>query len=562
MAVIVFYESTPIDQFQLTEGLKPTDHYWEFVEKTLSPDTINKEAEVISVFTHSVVTKELMDKMPKLRLIATRTTGYDHIDIDHATDRGIAVVNVPDYGDNTVAEHAFSLLLSLSRKLLSTVAATKQGSYSISEHTGFDLHKKTIGIIGMGRIGKNAAKIAKGFGMNVLAYDIYENEKAAQTIGFNYVSLEKLLEKSDIISLHTPLTPDNYYLINSSTIKRMKRGTILINTARGELVENRSLIGALESGQIAAAGLDAVAGERYINRIDMTHVITNNATAPHVFQQVAEVCALQHMPNVIITPHSAFNTTEAIKRINETTVENIIKFWYDVTPNKISTKRHSGRFVIFRHGESEWNALGKWTGTTDVHLSNKGVQDSANMGKQLKDLRIDFGYISEQVRTKETIEAYMNGSKQLAIPYETTKALNERDYGIYTGMHKDAIEKIIGKEAYDNLRRSWAGPVEGGESLRDVYERVIPFYLRIILPRIRHGQNVLLVAHGNSIRALIKYIENISDDEIGKTEMLQDAALVYEVDAEGRMADKETVELQAPAVHEDDPDRPKPSPRI
>jgi 2,3-bisphosphoglycerate-dependent phosphoglycerate mutase len=176
-------------------------------------------------------------------------------------------------------------------------------------------------------------------------------------------------------------------------------------------------------------------------------------------------------------------------------------------------------------------------------LSQKGLQDAAALGAKLKDVHFDYAYISQQVRTKETLEAIMNSSDQLDLPSESSAAINERDYGVYTGMNKDKVEHAIGKKAFDDLRRSWSSPVEGGESLRDVYQRAIPFYLRIILPCVRHGQNVLVIAHGNSIRSLVKYIENIADDKIGDVEMLQNAALVYEVDFDGRQKDKTTTTL-------------------
>ena len=232
-----------------------------------------------------------------------------------------------------------------------------------------------------------------------------------------------------------------------------------------------------------------------------------------------------------------------MERINRNTTKNIIDFWYGVSPNRIRSPKSSGKLVIVRHGESEWNALGKWTGTTDVHTTEKGIDESAQLGAQFKGVKFDYAYISQQIRTKETLEAFLNGSGQLDLRFESAGAINERDYGIYTGMRKYDIEKIIGEEEFTKLRRSWDGPVEGGESLKDVYERSIPFYLRIILPRLRHGQNILVVAHGNSIRSLIKYIENISDDDIGSLEMIHGAAMCYEVDSEGRAKKKDIVEI-------------------
>lgn len=543
MAVIVFYEATPIDTSQLTDGLRETDHYWEYVSGTINDQNINPEAEVISVFVDSIVTRELMDRMPKLRLIATRSSGYDHIDLDYAKQRNITVVNVPNFGENTVAEHAFALLLMLLRKLPHTIETTKDGSYDPADHVGTDLINLTLGIIGLGRIGSFMAKIAAGFGMKVVAYDIKQDAALAAELGVTYVGLDELLTTSDIVSLHVPLTPDTYHLINRCTIHKLKKGAILLNTARGELVENRALVRGLASGHLAGAGLDTLEGERFLRTESIIGNLVEKAASPESYLHTAETMALLRMPNVVITPHSAYNTTHAIQRINTCTVKNIIDFWYGNTPNRVSVPRSSGKLVVVRHGQSEWNALGKWTGTTDVHITELGVKESVTIGKQLRTIPFDFAFISQQVRTKETIEAIKTGAKQPGLAYEETGALNERDYGIYTGMRKNDIKKIIGNTEYDQLRRSWDGPVEGGESLKDVYERTIPFYLRIILPRLRHGQNILVVAHGNSIRSLIKYIENISDSEIGELEMIQGCALSYEVDAEGRAKTKETILL-------------------
>lgn len=543
MAVIVFYEATPVDTVQLTDGLRDTDHYWEYIRDTISTDNINPEAEVISVFVDSVVTRQVMDKMPKLRLIATRSSGYNHIDLDYARQRNIIVVNVPSFGENTVAEHAFALLLTLARKLPSAVNSTKAGTYDPVNHIGIDLIGKTIGLIGFGKIGTFMAKIAKGFGMKVLAHDISQDPNLAKQLATRYVSLDALLERSDIVSLHTPLTPDTYHLIDQATISKMKRGAILLNTARGELVENRALVRALATGHLAGAGLDTLEGERFLHTKSIIGNLVEKAASPESYLHTAETMALLRMSNVVITPHSAYNTTHAIQRINTCTVNNIIDFWYGNTPNRVTLPRSSGKLVIVRHGQSEWNALGKWTGTTDVGITKTGAEESISIGKQLRPIIFDYAFISQQLRTKETLEAIKQGAKQPGLNYEETGALNERDYGIYTGMRKNDIKKIIGSKEYDQLRRSWDGQVEGGESLKDVYERTIPFYLRIILPRLRHGQNVLVVAHGNSIRSLVKYIENISDAEIGVLEMIQGCALQYEVDAEGRAKHKETILL-------------------
>lgn len=544
MSVIVFYEATDIDRQQLTGFLKPTDHYWEFKDGTMQHEPVNSETEVLSVNIHSTVTKELMDQMPKLKLVTTRSSSVDHIDIDYAYQRGIIVVNVPEYGNNTVAEHAFTILLSLARRVPQIISKVRNGRFRSDEYIGFDLENKVMGIVGMGRIGRHTARIAKGFGMEVLAHDPNRYQEAANELGFRYTTLDELLEKSDIVSLHTSLNPDTYHMINSSTIAKMKDSAVLVNTANGQLVETRALLEALNSKKLAGAALDTIEGEQLLHTEQMIDAVSQNATSPTTYTQIAEMQALLRFKNVILTPHSGSYTREAIERINQTTAENIMKFWFDDVQNRVPLPQISGKLIVLRHAQSEWNAEGKWTGTTDIGLTKDGVARAKAMGKKMKDTRIDFAYSSKQKRTHETLQAFLDGIGQKNVNSEQTGAINERDYGMYTGMKKKDILNVIGENAYNLLRRSWDSPVEGGESLKDVYERTIPFYLRVILPRLRHGQNVLVVAHGNSIRAMVKYIENVSDEVIGETEMPHDCTYVYEVSRDGRAKRKDEITLE------------------
>ena len=198
----------------------------------------------------------------------------------------------------------------------------------------------------------------------------------------------------------------------------------------------------------------------------------------------------------------------------------------------------SGKLVVVRHGESEWNARGVWTGTTDVHLSKKGANEAGLMGQCLSDIKFDLAYVSEQVRAKETLDGIAKTNGQGQIPFKVTSAFNERDYGDYTGKNKWEVQKIIGEESFNKLRRAWDYPVPHGETLKDVYERCIPFYTGVVTPKVLAGQTILVVGHGNSIRSLVKYIENISDGNIAKVEMIFGTALVYELDKDGRMASK------------------------
>lgn len=544
MSVILFYEATDIDQEQLIGFLEKTDHYWEFKKGTIQHEGINAGTEVLSVNMHSLVTKEVMDQMPKLRLIATRSSNVDHIDMDHAYQRGIIVVNVPEYGNNTVAEHAFTILLALARRIPQISQKVRNGRFRSDEFIGFDLEHRVMGIIGMGRIGRHTARIANGFGMEVIAYDPKEHKGAANELGFRYASLDEVLEKSDVLSLHAALNPDTYHMINSSTLGKMKKTAILINTANGQLVETRALLESLMNKNLAGAALDTIEGEQLLHSEQMIDAVSQNATSPTTYTQIAEMQALLRFNNVIITPHSGSATKEAVGRINQTTVDNITKFWSGEVQNQVPLPQVSGKLIVVRHAQSEWNALGKWTGTTNIGLTQQGRDRARQIGEKMKDIRIDFAYTSMQIRTHETLEEFLRGAGQTSVNSEQTKAINERDYGIYTGMKKNDILDVIGKNAYDLLRRSWDNPVEEGESLKDVYERTIPFYLRVILPRLRHGQNVLVVAHGNSIRAMVKYIENVSDDVIGETEMPHDCSYIYEVSRDGRAKRKDIITLE------------------
>ncbi len=199
----------------------------------------------------------------------------------------------------------------------------------------------------------------------------------------------------------------------------------------------------------------------------------------------------------------------------------------------------SGQLIILRHGESEWNARGVWTGTTDVPLTLKGHHDAELMGQQCRDLKVDVAFISEQIRTLETLQDVLKTMEQPDVPYQVAGALNERDYGVYTGLNKWQVKEQVGEEKFQQIRRGWDVAIPKGESLKQVYARSVPFYRQTIVPLLLDGQNVMLVAHGNSIRSLVKYLEAIDDLEIEKLEMVFGSVLIYKVDRSGRMIHKE-----------------------
>ncbi|MHB0913649.1 MAG: hydroxyacid dehydrogenase [Armatimonadota bacterium] len=280
-------------------------------------------AEIISIFIYSELNKSVLDRLPNLRMIATRSTGFDHIDVAECEHRGIMVSNVPYYGENTVAEHAFGLILSLSRKIYKAVIRTTRLDFSLEGLRGFDLKDKTIGVVGAGRIGLHVVRIAKGFGMNVLVYDVRQEPLLAEVLGFSYTSFDNLIESSDVISLHAPLNEFTYHMINSKNIDRIKPGAILINTARGGLVETEALITALDRGIIAGAGLDVFEGEESVK--EETALLVQSLPREKL-REILLSYALLHRENVVITPHIAFYSQEALARIMQTTEENIEAF--------------------------------------------------------------------------------------------------------------------------------------------------------------------------------------------------------------------------------------------
>lgn len=260
---------------------------------------------VLSIFVNSRINKKVLAHFPKLRLVATRSTGFDHIDLQAAKKKNVAVAFVPGYGDNTVAEFAFGLILNLTRKIYQAIAEVKDtGIFSFAGLRGTDLKGKTIGIIGTGRIGKAMIKIASGFGMNILAFDPKPDRAFAKLIPFRYVELETLLEHSDVISLHTPYTKKTRHLINKKNIRLIKKGAYLVNTARGGIVETAAVVKALQHEILSGVALDVLEEE---GKIKMDRILIK-------------------MPNVLITPHNAFNSQEALERILKTTIENIQSF--------------------------------------------------------------------------------------------------------------------------------------------------------------------------------------------------------------------------------------------
>jgi D-lactate dehydrogenase len=293
------------------------------------------DAEAVTTFIKSDLSAAALQQLPNLRLIVTRSTGFDHIDIAYCRKAGITVCNVPDYGDHTVAEHVFALLLALSRNIVEAVTRTRRGDFSTADLRGFDLAGKTLGVVGMGRIGRRVAAIARGFSMDVLAFDVRPDPDLGAALGFGFVSLDELLGRSDVVTLHVPGSVETRHLIGAREFDCMKPGAVLINTSRGGVVDPEALVRALASGHLAAAGLDVVAEERVLG--DEAEIFRSEAqvSAERLRTLVANH-ALLSFPNVIVTPHIAYDTREAVERIIKTTLANIAAFAAGAPQNVVS----------------------------------------------------------------------------------------------------------------------------------------------------------------------------------------------------------------------------------
>jgi D-lactate dehydrogenase len=321
---VVLYDVHDSDADYFRQALSAADYDLTLTDQGLSATTatLAAGAAVIGVHVTSPVTAQIMASLPDLRHIACRSTGYDHVDRAYAAAHDITVSSVPSYGESTVAEYAFMLLLAASRRLMLAAHSVHAGTLSPEKLTGHDLEGKTIGIIGTGRIGRHAIRIAHGFGMKVLAYDAFPQDSIASELDFRYVPLDELLAASDIISLHAPSTPETFHLLSSDQFNLMKPGVIIVNTARGTLIDTPALITALASDRVGAVGLDVLEGEDYLSLSPELHLLEQKDLNLEA-RQVLGLDILGKMPNVLITAHNAYNSVEALGRIRDTTVANI-----------------------------------------------------------------------------------------------------------------------------------------------------------------------------------------------------------------------------------------------
>jgi D-lactate dehydrogenase len=307
-----------------------------FARGPVTPGTAKRfgGAEIAGIFVNTRMDSGLLGKFPKLKFIATMSTGFDHIDLEVCKKRGIGVSNVPSYGERTVAEYTIGLMLALLRKICRADARAKSENFLLEGLTGSDLSCKTLGLIGFGRIGRQVSKMARAFEMNVIVYDINRDAQLSRELMFKYVSLEKLLRSSDIISIHAPLNESTYHLINIENVKLIRKGAFLVNTARGAIVDTRALLLALDRRIIAGAALDVLEGEEDIR--DERELLQRDLSGSRNWSTFLENHLLLKEKNVIVTPHNAFNSIEALNRIIKTTVRNIDAFLKGKKLNRVA----------------------------------------------------------------------------------------------------------------------------------------------------------------------------------------------------------------------------------
>ncbi len=311
-----FFDTKPYDIKSFEKYQKDSWIELKFLETKLNPDTVNLASgcDGVCVFVNDTVNAEVIDRLHELgvKAIALRCAGYNNVDVRHAFGK-IHVFHVPAYSPYAVAEHAIAMLLTSIRRIHKAYIRTKDHNFSLSGLTGFDLHGKTVGVVGTGRIGRVFINICKGFGMKVLAYDKFP----ASDADFEYAELDTLFRKSDIISLHCPLTEETRHMIDENAIERMKKGVVIINTSRGALIDAEALLAGIKSRKVGAACLDVYEEESDIFFEDFSGHIMDDDT----------LARLISMPNVLVTSHQAFLTEEALNNIAETTLNNINEFF-------------------------------------------------------------------------------------------------------------------------------------------------------------------------------------------------------------------------------------------
>lgn len=317
---VVFYGSRPYDQDSFNSKNLDGEFDFKFFTGHINKDNVvlAKGSDAVCVFVNDVVDENIMHLLAEngVRMLALRCAGFNNVDLAAAAKYGITVARVPDYSPYAVAEHTVALILSLNRRTPRATWRTRDGNFSLNGLLGFDLHGKTTGIIGTGKIAKVLIRILRGFGMNILAYDLYPDYEFARENQVTYTTLDDLYAQSDIISLHCPLTEQTKYMINKDSIAKMKDGVMIINTGRGQLINTADLIEGLKDHKVGYAGLDVYEEESDYFFEDQSDTIIDDDV----------LARLLSFNNVIVTSHQAFFTVEALSNIADTTLSNIRDF--------------------------------------------------------------------------------------------------------------------------------------------------------------------------------------------------------------------------------------------
>lgn len=319
MMKVPFYDAKPYDRpFFSREGAAKGIDY-QFHEFRLSAETAASAAgsKAVCAFVNDPLDRACLERLAEsgVCLLALRCAGFNQVDLKAATDLGIRIVRVPAYSPHAVAEHTVALLLTLNRKIHRAFNRVREHNFSLNGLVGFDLHGRTAGLVGTGKIGKLTAQIFKGFGMEVLVYDLSPDETWAASVGATYTGLDDLLSRSDVVSLHTPLTPETHYLINGRTLSLMKAGAYLVNTSRGALIDTGALIEALKSRRLGGVALDVYEVEEGVFFEDLSHDVL----------QDDDLARLLSFSNVLVTSHQGFLTEEALSEIARVTTENLAR---------------------------------------------------------------------------------------------------------------------------------------------------------------------------------------------------------------------------------------------
>ncbi len=320
MTRFAVFDTKPYDRKSLAPLAMDTGLELKYHEFRLNADTVDLVHDTVAVcaFVNDDLSAPIVARLARagVQLVAMRCSGFNNVDLDACREHGIAVVRVPAYSPHAVAEHAVALLLALNRRIVRANNRVREMNFSLNGLVGWDLYRKTAGIIGTGKIGQVTAQILRGFGMEVLAYDPYPDEQWAQAHGIRYTTLQELSENSDVISLHTPLTPQTLHIVDAEMLHSVKKGVYLINVSRGALVDAKALIKAVKKGRVGGVALDVYEEEEGVFFEDHSHHILQDDT----------LARLLTFPNVLITAHQAFLTTEALGEIAYTTVENLRRF--------------------------------------------------------------------------------------------------------------------------------------------------------------------------------------------------------------------------------------------